>query len=186
MDTRLGARIASRSTWLALALLGTVIATPDADADHAASVMGDPTMPWAIHLQIMGDAVKVHDFTGAARAWREAHGSAMHGRRWEGLIAVADARLQLGRADRFPMTARAEARELYLAALFRARQEGSLHGVLAAARAFAALDDEEVVRQAFRIALEVAGRDGEAQARVRALAAEFKAVPLAAEAREGR
>ena len=64
------------------------------------------------------------------------------------------------------------ARRAYLVALFRARGEGSLPGVVAAAEAFAALGDEAVVQQAVAMAEPLAtapGADATARARLAAL-----------------
>jgi len=58
-----------------------------------------------------------------------------------------------------------------LEALFRARSQGSLDGVLRAGEAFAALGDHEVASQAIRIAegLAAEGNDPYAFSRVRSL-----------------
>jgi hypothetical protein len=49
------------------------------------------------------------------------------------------------------------ARDLYLSALFRARDAGSLDGVLRLAAAFDSLGDREVALQALRMARRLAG-----------------------------
>jgi len=46
----------------------------------------------------------------------------------------------------------AKARELYLSALFRARQQGSVEGVRRAAAAFDALGDRDIAANATRMA----------------------------------
>jgi len=59
----------------------------------------------------------------------------------------------------------------FLAALFRARQQSALDGVLRAAEAFVTLGDIEVVTQCVRIAKLLAAQDPEKQADVRAFTA---------------
>jgi hypothetical protein len=54
-----------------------------------------------------------------------------------------------------------KARQAYLTALFRARDEGSMDGVLRAAWAFADLGDREVVDGALRIADRLAATAGD-------------------------
>ena len=64
----------------------------------------------------------------------------------------------------------ADARQAYLGALFRARAEASLDGVLRATEAFATLGDRDVAEEGLRIAESVALRTGTAEARDRVLA----------------
>ena len=73
----------------------------------------------------------------------------------------------------FRKAAESRARESYWTALFRARRQGSLTGVLAAAEAFGALGDRVMVEQCIRIAERLAQltADAEAADRVRTLAA---------------
>ncbi|MGH7322766.1 MAG: hypothetical protein ACRELA_24530 [Candidatus Rokuibacteriota bacterium] len=63
--------------------------------------------------------------------------------------------------------AEAKARRLYLAALFRSREQNSVDGVLRAAQAFAALGDGEVVEVCLSVAQDVAAQTGDPQADVR-------------------
>jgi len=64
----------------------------------------------------------------------------------------------------------AKARQAYLSALFRARSEGSLAGVLITAERFAELGDRDVVEQCIRVARKVAAqsRDPYAEEHLRA------------------
>lgn len=138
--------------------------------EHAAWAGSEPAdSPWAVHLRAVHKALARHDVGGAEQAWHEAYGVALRSRRWEGMIEVGDAHLRIGETANGPKAAQAQARRLYLAALFRARQEDSLEGVLRAAEAFAALGDRDVVEQCLRIAQSVAGQNQEGQARVQAL-----------------
>lgn len=53
------------------------------------------------------------------------------------------------------------ARRAYLTALFRARRDRSLTGVVRAAEGFEALGDREVVEQALKVAAEMSAKDGD-------------------------
>lgn len=72
----------------------------------------------------------------------------------------------------FRKTSEPKARQLYRDALFRARAQRSLDGVLRAARAFMALGDLEVARQCASIAAAIAAANGDAEslAKARAIA----------------
>ena len=65
---------------------------------------------------------------------------------------VAGAALRIGAIPGFKKAAESRARESYWTALFRARRQGSLNGVLDAAEAFGALGDRVMVEQCVRIA----------------------------------
>ncbi len=123
--------------------------------------------PWTIHLRRVDEALAQKNVSAAEQAWHDAYGAALGSRRWQGLIAVGDAYLQIGETAKGRKAAEARARKLYLAALFRARNEGSLDGVLRVAEAFAALGDREVVDQSLRIAERLATRSQDAQANAR-------------------
>jgi hypothetical protein len=98
---------------------------------------------WVSALTALDDALARGDASEALRTWSEAHSLALRSRHWEALLAVGDARLKIQSAE--PGNAAvAKAREAYLAALFRARQEGSSEGVIRATEAFDALGDIEV------------------------------------------
>ncbi len=124
--------------------------------------------PWAASLRRVEDALAQKNVSAAELAWHDAHGAALRSRRWEGMLDVGDAYLRLGEVAKGREAAEATARTLYLSALFRARQEESLDGVLRTAEAFAALGDREVVDQCIRIAELLAAQDPEGQADVRA------------------
>jgi hypothetical protein len=98
---------------------------------------------WASLLTAFDEALARGDANAALRTWSEAHSAALRARHWEGLLAVGEARLRVDQAGPEKATV-AKTREAYLAALFRARQEGSLEGVIRVAEAFDALGDVEV------------------------------------------
>lgn len=141
---------------------------------------GPASMDWAAHLQTMDEAIGHGDFAAARVAWREAYVAAHVSREWPGMIAVGEAALRLGRATSESSIAERRARRVYLTALFRARRQGSLDGVLAAGEAFGRLGDREVVQQALKVATELAARSGDnlAQRRVQVFRSHWMVAPL--------
>jgi hypothetical protein len=129
-----------------------VLALRDAKGNYAdASGTVDPT-PWRSDLRTADDAVARNDVHAAARALQAGYGAALGSRAWDGMLEVADAYLRIGDVIPAWAMARTRARAIYLTALFRARQQNSLDGVLACVEAFAALGDRDVVGQGLRIA----------------------------------
>jgi hypothetical protein len=112
---------------------------------------GGGTRTTAVALERLERALERGDGRGAARAWHDAHVSALQGD-WRARVAVGDAALRLGDVGPDAETARARARQSYLAALVVARTERSGEGVVRVAEAFAALGDEEPAAQSLRVA----------------------------------
>ncbi len=139
--------------------------------------------PWTAHLQRVDAALAASNVSTAERAWHDAYAEALRSRRWEGLLEAGDAYLRIGKVANGRTAAQAQARRAYLTALFRARNEGSLDGVLHTVEAFAALGDHEVAEQGLRIAERLAEKspDAHARERVRAVADRLAARVLAAE-----
>ena len=137
--------------------LGFVLAAALASGVTAARGQ-DPNAPrngavaWAGHLGAMDAALRTGDMTVAHEHWREAYAAALGSRRWEGLAETGDAALRLGRATGAADGGVPRARALYLAALFRARDAGSVDGVLRVATSFKALGDRDVSQEAVRMA----------------------------------
>lgn len=141
-------------------------------------MMIDPTLtrsPWTPHLEAMDSAIARNDASAAVLAWRHAYSAALDQPGWGGLVDVAGAALHIGSIPGFRKAAESRARESYWTALFRARRQGSLTGVLDAAEAFSALGDRVMVEQCIRIGERLAVLTGDAEAadRVRSLAAEL-------------
>ena len=126
---------------------------------------------WTVHIQKMDEALARKSVRAAERAWQEALGEALRSPRWEAMLEVGDASLRIGNGAGFQAAALPRARQAYLAAFFRARQQGSLDGMLKVAEAFASLGDREVVQQCLAAAeiLAAEASDPRAQQRVRAL-----------------
>ncbi len=129
---------------------------------------GTGEAPWTAYLQRVEDALAQKNVSAAERAWHYAYGAALWSRHWDGPVEVGDAYLRIGEVAGGRKVAEAKARRLYLAALFRARQQGSLTGVLRVAEAFAAVGDREAADQALWVAEELAAQARDAQARDRA------------------
>jgi hypothetical protein len=86
------------------------------------------------------------------------------------MVAAADTYRALGARAGFREASIAKGRQTYLTALFRARSEGSVEGVLRTAERFAELGDRGVVEQCIRVARQVAAssRDPQTEEYVRA------------------
>jgi hypothetical protein len=139
--------------------------------------LGDAVMPpWAASLQRVEKALTSRNVSAAEVAWHQAYAAALRSRqRWDGLIEVGEAYLRIGEVANGRQAARATARRLYLSALIRARQQGSLDGVLRTAAAFSALGDREGVTQCLHVADQVVverARNPKAHARVEAFRAQ--------------
>jgi hypothetical protein len=150
----------SRWLWLFLpAIVSTlgpmvVVATvKDVLADHAIGT--EAQLAWQARLLTVEQAIAANEFTRAELLWRDAYAAALKSRHWEGMVAVADTYRALGARAGFRTASVAKARQAYLTALFRARSEGSLAGVLISADRFAELGDREVVAQCIRVAQRV-------------------------------
>jgi len=125
-------------------------------ADHA--IGSEAQLAWQARLLRVEQAMADVDYVRAELLWRDAYAAALKSRHWEGIVAVADTYRALGARAGFPAPAVAKARQAYLTALFRARSEGSLAGVLITADRFAELGDREVVEQCIRVAKKVAAQ----------------------------
>jgi hypothetical protein len=131
--------------------------------------------PWSHHLDTMDAAVSAGNASAALLSWRHAYSAALDQPGWRDLVEVAAAALRIGTIPGFRKAAESRARESYWTALFRARRQGSLDGVLDAAEAFGTLGDRVMVEQCIRIAERLALLAGNVDAadRVRTLAADL-------------
>jgi hypothetical protein len=136
-------------------LLGGLGALAAVTADRSVAVLagGAPAAAdaWRPRLQAMDAALARRDAGAAARAWHDAYAAALASRRWEAMLEVGDAAPRAG-ATGGGEEARARARQAYLLAFTRARQEGAVDGVLRAAQAFADLGDRDAATQCLRVA----------------------------------
>lgn len=167
------------AVWLGLIVaMGTAAAiVPATRTSHtpvvpsvAAETVGTDTRPaWQIALETMDRALAAADITGAEMAWRDAYGLAIRSRQWPALLAAGDGALRIGDRVLVNRPYRARAAEAWQAALFLARAQQSLDGVLRVADAFARLGDAEGVTRALHIADGLAATDSGGEARRRVL-----------------
>jgi hypothetical protein len=174
--------LAFAATLLALLVLRKVAAT------RLNLPTGDRVGPSpVVTFRLVDEALAEKNVSAAVRAWHRAYVAALASRHREGLIDAGDAYLRIGQLSTSRRLAEAKARSLYLSALFRARQQESLDGVLRAAEAFAALGDTEAVEQCLRVADQVAARnaDRDGPARVKAFAEQWATGALPARGSSG-
>jgi hypothetical protein len=112
------------------------------------------------------DEALVHgDAAAALRAWQQAYEAARMNRGWRGLVEAGDARVRIETETQGAVAPRA--RQVYLAALNRARAERSVDGLVRVAEGFSQLGDREVTERALRIAASLAGHSHDAAAPLR-------------------
>jgi hypothetical protein len=120
--------------------------------------------PWTAHIQVMDEALAERDPHASVGAWRRAYSAALSDPGWRGLLTVATASLRLRTLPGLAGEAILRARETYWIALFRARQQRSVDGVLSAAVGFESLGDCAAFERSMRVAEVLAMRSGEATA----------------------
>ncbi|MBI4011292.1 MAG: hypothetical protein HY359_03205 [Candidatus Rokubacteria bacterium] len=164
---------------IALGLILLAFRIGDVSPSLAASALPGTAdvAPWDADLAGLDTSLARQDVSAAAQRWQAGYTAALASGRWEGLVAMGDAARRIGAASGTRQAGDSRSRSLYLSALFRARQQGALDGVLRVASAFAELGDREVVTQSLRIASDLAARSGgpEAEARVRAFSGQLAA-----------
>jgi hypothetical protein len=135
-----------------------------------AATIADRPRTWSMYVEVMDHALAQRDLSTAERAWREAHGTASRTRAWRPLIEVGDAAIRVGALDGRRRVYVSRARDLYLAALTRARADRSIDGVVHVAESFSALGDHHIVEQCLVIAEGLgASADSDTVARLREL-----------------
>jgi hypothetical protein len=176
MSLNASARLA---VWLGLIVaMGTAVAIVPASrtsptwvvpSSAAEAVAADTRPAWQIALETMDRALAAGDISGAEMAWRDAYGLAIRSRQWPALLAAGDGALRIGDRVLLKRPYRARAAEAWRTALFLARAQQSVDGVLQVAEAFARLGDAEGVTQVLRIADGLAATDPSGEARRRVL-----------------
>jgi hypothetical protein len=136
------------------------------------------TPAWVAPIEAVDHAVARQDARGAERASQVAYLAALGSAQWEGMVAAGDAYLRAGEVGGRRKDAEAKARRVYLTALFRARQQGSLDGVLRVAETFADLGDREVTEHCLHVAHSLVRSSGDVDAQARLTATQTR---LAAE-----
>ena len=136
----------------------------------AAETVGADTRPaWQTALETMDRALAAGDISGAEMAWRNAYGHALRSRQWPALLAAGDGALRIGDRVLVKRPYRARAADAWRTALFLARAQQSVDGVLQVAEDFARLGDTEGVVQVLHIADSLAATDASGQAQRRVL-----------------
>jgi hypothetical protein len=175
----------SGSSWstipcvVALVVIVVAFRLADVGPTAAASALRVPAVeaPWESSLRSLDAALQRGDAGAANRTWHEGYSAVLASGRWDGFVAMGDAVRRIADAAGSRSLGEARSRSLYLAALFRARQQGTVDGVLRAAEAFAGLGDREVVEQCLIVARALAARDGDktAEGRVQTITARLAA-----------
>jgi len=129
-----------------------------------------PLDPTSERIAAIGTAVQRGDLEAARAAWRDAFQALRPTQDWQGMAVLGDTALWIAGVSGARDPWEADARRAYLGAMFRARSEESLDGVLRATEAFATLGDRDVAQEGLRVAELVASRAGTAEARDRVLA----------------
>ena len=137
---------------------------------------------WRSGIETARAAIVAGEPSAAARAWQEAYTAAVRTGRWEPMLAVGDAALDVVCPADDEADARQRARQSYLVAVAVAEQQRSLDGLLRSAEAFARLGDRTVTEQTFAVARRLAGPREDAQARITAVETPVTADMRAAEA----
>jgi hypothetical protein len=158
-QARIAVLIAVAMTAIALAVLEVLAGEIE--------TAGATPPPWASHLRRVDEALQRNHVGVAARAWHDAYVAALGSRRWEGMVAVGDAALRVGEVGGSRLAAGAQARQAYLGALFRAREDWALDGLLHVATAFAALGDTAMAIHCLRLAERMAMSDAVNAHRIR-------------------
>jgi hypothetical protein len=140
-----------------------LIAVALALAAHGRAVPVGAT--WRDALQHAEAALAGGDVREAQQSCQEAHRAVMGARSPEGMLDVGEACLRIGAAASDRWAAVAQARRIYLVALFQARERGDSEAVARAGEAFATLGDREVADRAFELAMALATQSRDAAAR---------------------
>jgi hypothetical protein len=161
-DDRSETRSANVQCALALALILVTFWVSDVTPGPVlAAGEPDATAPWTAPLRLVDEALARQSGPAARQAWHDAYRAALGSPRWDGMLAAGDAALRVGELTGRRAAAEATARQAYLTAFFRARQQGALDGVLRTAEAFSALGDHEVAERCLRAAQALAAQRGD-------------------------
>ena len=120
--------------------------------DQSAFVQPGTELAWTQRVARVDEALARGDLSHATHEWREAYGAALRSRRWDALVEVGDRAVRISEVAGNATQFRAEARQAYLNALFRARAQRAVEGMQRAAEAFERLGDSEMAQGARRLA----------------------------------
>ena len=120
--------------------------------EPSAFVHPSPELAWTQRVALVDEALARGDLSHATHEWRDAYGAALRSRRWDALVEVGDRAVRIAEVAGGSTHFRAEARQAYLNALFRARAQRAVEGMHRAAAAFERLGDSEMAQGARRLA----------------------------------
>src|SRR5215831_12830902 len=103
-------------------------------------------------IRAMDEALAKGDLRTALRAREDARLAALGSAGWEGLVVLGEATLRLGLNSGLRGAMEPAARRAYLFALYRARRQESIEGVVRVTEAFVAMGDREMAQKACGIA----------------------------------
>jgi hypothetical protein len=107
------------------------------------------------YLRVVDELLTRGDVSAAALARQQAYLAALGSRRWDTMAAVGDATVRFMDLPGVGPSMGPEARRIYRSALFRARHQGSVEGVLRVSEAFADLGDRDVAREGLTMAADM-------------------------------
>ena len=142
-------------------------------------VEADTRPAWQMALDTMDRALAAGDISAAEMAWHNAYGLAIRSRQWQALLAAGDGSLRIADHVLVKQPDRARAGAAWRSALFLARTQHAVDGVLGVAERFARLGDEVALIQALHIADGLAAADPSGEARRRVLEARRHLTPPA-------
>ena len=120
--------------------------------DHVVFVERESSPAWTQRIALVDAALERSDLSRANYEWREAYGAALRSGRSEGLLAVGDRAVRIAALGGGSSDFLTEAKNVYVHAALRARDEGSRNTVLGIADAFDRLGDTQRADQVRRIA----------------------------------
>jgi len=122
-------------------------------------------------IRAMDEALAKGDLRTALRAREDARLAALASTGWDRLVTLGDATLRLGLNSGLRSAMEPAARRAYLFALYRARRQESVEGVVRVTEAFVAMGDRDMAKKACGIAgaMAASAREPAARERVRAL-----------------
>ena len=141
----------TKSWWVRGAVAVTLFGTIATGVAMTAPLRAEWSAPWVPRVEAVDQALASHDARAAIHAWRDAYGAAQRSLRWDALADVGDAALRIERVTG-DVSFRAEARRVYLHALFRARAARAVNGVQRVGAAFRDLGDADMAASAVAMA----------------------------------
>ena len=156
----------TRGRWLRTGIGVVLVVAGTALAGNVAA-LADSEGPWTTAIRQVDVALARKEYSAALRAANDAYALALKTTRWDGMVCAGDLYRRIGEATGLRRSFENKAREAYQKALFRARQQASVEGVLRATEGYAALGDGQMVGLGLRVAERLAARDPEAQADIK-------------------